>query len=234
MLKVSTKLRKYCSDDLDKFTYFHKTEKGGYAEKDVFLGITVPNIRKVAKEVYLKIELDKVSKLLNSKYHEERLCAVIILVYKMKVADCYEQEQIVDFYIQNADKVNGWDLVDLSAPYILGEYLLNNMDKTKVLYKLSASNNMWIQRISIVSNLPLIKKGEYTHILNLARVYFNTKHDLIQKAVGWMLREVGKKSYETLYDFLCINYNKMPRTMLRYSIEKFDNKTRRKFLKGEI
>lgn len=232
--EIKLELRKYIKEDIDKFKYFHKTGRGGYAEHDVFLGITVPDIRKVAKDIYTKIDFSIVQELLNSKYHEERLCALIILVYKMKKADAKTQKQIVEFYLSNTENINGWDLVDLSAPYILGEYILKNKDKTDILYTLSNSQDMWKQRISIVANWPIIKKGEYYHILELATKHLTTKYDLISKAVGWMLREVGKKNYVVEYEFLKLNYRKMPRTMLRYSIEKFDKVTYQKFLKGEI
>lgn len=234
MLDIKRELRKYINADVDKFKYFHKTDKGGYAENDLFLGIRVPDIRKVAKTVYNEIELIEVQELLNSKYHEERLCALVMLVLKMKKAETKEQEQIVNFYLDNIKNINGWDLVDLSAPYILGEYILKNRDKADILYKLSGSENMWKQRISIVANYTLIKNGEYTHILKLANLHLGTKYDLIQKAVGWMLREVGKKDYIVEYEFLKANYKTMPRTMLRYAIEKFDKLTYQKFLKGEI
>lgn len=234
MLDVKNKLRKYVKEDVDKFKYFHKTDKGGYAEKDIFLGITVPDIRKVAKQVYNEIALNEVQKLLNSKYHEERLCALVILVLKMKKADEKEQQKIVGFYLNNTKNINGWDLVDLSAPYIIGEYILKNKDKADILYTLSDSEDMWKQRISIVANWTIIRKGEYSYILELAEKHLDTKHDLISKAVGWMLREVGKKDYMVEYEFLKNHYKKMPRIMLRYSIEKFDENVRQKFLKGEI
>ena len=234
MLNIKNELRKYVQQDVDKFKYFHKTDKGCYAEQDMFLGITVPDIRKVAKEIYKEITLNDIQELLTSKYHEERLCALIILVLKMKKAEDKEQQLIVEFYLNNAENINGWDLVDLSAPYILGEYILKNKDKVDILYKLSNSQNMWKQRISIVANHPLIKNGEYTHMLKFAELHLSTKYDLIQKAVGWMLREVGKRDYIVEYQFLQENYKKMPRTMLRYSIEKFDKLTYKKFLKGEI
>lgn len=234
MLEIRENLRRYVKQDIDKFKYFHKTGKGDYAEHDLFLGITVLDIRKVAKEVYEDTKLEVVCELLNSKYHEERLCALIILVLKMKKVDNKKQEEIVSFYLENAENISGWDLVDLSAPYVLGEYILKNKEKGYLLYDLSSSSNMWKQRISIVANLALIRKGEYSHILNLATKHLETKHDLIQKAVGWMLREVGKKDYVVEYNFLKQYYKQMPRTMLRYSIERFDENVRQKFLKGEI
>ena len=234
MLDIKSELKKYISDDVDKFKYFHKTSKGGYAENDVFLGITVPNIRTVAKLVYKDISLMELQELLNSKYHEERLCALIILVLKMKKADEKQESEIVQFYLTNLQNINGWDLVDISAPYIIGEYILKHKEKSHILYTLSDSENMWKQRISIVANWSIIRHGEYLHILNLAKQHLNTKHNLIAKAVGWMLREVGKKDYTVEYEFLKNNYTKMSRTMLRYSIERFDEPIRQKFLKGEI
>ena len=234
MLSIKENLRKYQQTDVDKFRYFHKTDKGGYAEKDKFLGIKVPDIRKVVKEIYNKVSLDEVKELLTSEYHEERLCALIILVLKMKKADCMAQQKIVEFYLENIQYINGWDLVDMSAPYILGQYILKNKEKVSILYELSESSDMWKQRISIVANLFIIRSGEYSYILNIATKHLNTKHDLICKAVGWMLREVGKKDYMVEYEFLVNHYTKMPRTMLRYSIERFDESIRQKFLKGEI
>jgi len=234
MLDVKEKIRKYKNKDIDKFKYFHKTCKGGYAECDIFLGIKVPDLRKVAREVYTEISLDEVQQLLSSKYHEERLCALIILVYKMKKANEKEQERIVKFYLDNTQNINGWDLVDLSAPYILGEYILKNKEKNNILYELAACEDMWKKRISIVANWTIIRSGEYSYILKLANEHLDTKYDLIQKAVGWMLREVGKKNYNIEYEFLKAHYKQMPRTMLRYSIEKFEENTRQKFLRGEI
>lgn len=234
MLEVKKELKKYATYDTEKFKYFHKTGKGDYAEFDLFLGITVPNIRKVAKQIYKDCTFGELQELLNSDYHEERLCALIVLVLKMKESNTKEQQEIVEFYLNNAEKINGWDLVDLSAPHILGEYILNNKEKASILYELSNSQDMWKQRISIVANWPIIKKGVYSYILDISTMHLNTKHDLIAKAVGWMLREVGKKDYDIEFEFLKLNYKKMSRTMLRYSIEKFDKITYKKFLKGEI
>ena len=231
---VKQSLRQYMSEDIDKFKYFHKTDKGGYAEHDMFLGIKVPDIRNVAKSVYNEISFSEIQQLLDSKYHEERLCALIILVLKMKKADKEIKDKIVSLYLENTHNINGWDLVDMSAPYILGEYILEDKEKVNMLYDLTDTEDMWKQRISIVANLSIIRSGEYIHILNIAKKHLNTKHDLIKKAVGWMLREVGKKDYNTLYEFLSKWYKQMPRTMLRYSMEKFDKKTYKKFLKGEI
>lgn len=218
----------------EKFKYFHKTDDGGYAENDEFLGITVPNIRKVIKNYYMDINLNEIEELLHSKYHEYRLSALLILTLKMKKVNATEKENIVKLYLKNTQYINGWDLVDLSAHYILGEYLLENLDKIDILYKLANSNILWERRISIVSTWIFIRSGRYIDTLNIGEILLNDKHDLIHKAVGWMLREVGKKDFETEYKFLLKNYKQMPRTMLRYSIEKFEEELRQKFLKGEI
>lgn len=234
MEEIKQELRKYASCEIDKFKYFHKTDEGGYAFNDKFLGITVPNIRKVAKEFVNKVQNEEVVNLLRSMYHEERLCALIILVLKMKTKSFCEKEKILELYLENTKYVNGWDLVDLSAPYILGNLVLEDKSMSKYIYMLAKSKNMWEQRIAIVSNLTLIRKGEFKYLLDIADNFLNSKYDLIHKAVGWTLREIGKKDFNEEYNYLLKNYTKMPRTMLRYAIERFDEPLRQKFLKGEI
>jgi len=231
---VDKRLREYSSGDESKYSIYHKVNEGGYAAHYNFLCVTVPNIRKVAKEIYKKINLQDIDNLFESNYHEVKLCALIILVLKMQKEYKEEQDEIVKYYLKNAEKVDGWDLVDLSAPYIIGKYVLENPNKRDILYELANSDNMWKQRISIVANWTIIRSGEYSYILKLANEHLDTKYDLIQKAVGWMLREVGKKNYNIEYEFLKAHYKQMPRTMLRYSIEKFEENTRQKFLRGEI
>lgn len=235
-MNIKDELRKYAkSDEIEeKFAYFHKTGKGGYAEKDIFIGVTVPDIRKVANEYYKTINLKETENLLHSNYHEERLLALIILTYKMKKAKEDEQKEIIELYINNTDYINGWDLVDLSAHYILGKYLLEHEDKKSILYEFANSNDLWKQRISIISTWIFIRNNKYEDTLKIAEVLLNNEQDLIHKAVGWMLREVGKKDFETEYNFLVKYYKQMPRTMLRYAIEKFDEDLRQKFLKGKI
>ena len=218
----------------EKFKCFHKTNEGAYAQNDEFLGITVPNIRKVIKKYYTDIDLKEVEELLHSNYHEYRLASLLILTLKIKKASIIEKENIVELYLNNTEYINGWDLVDLSAPYVLGSYLLENPDKINVLYKFANSNSLWKKRISIVSTWTFIKNGGYEDTLKIAQILLNDKQDLIHKAVGWMLREVGKKDFDVEYKFLVKNYKQMPRTMLRYSIEKFDENLRQKFLKGGI
>lgn len=235
-MDIKEELRKYAkSDEIEeKFAYFHKTGKGGYAEKDIFIGVTVPDIRKVANEYYKTITLKETENLLHSNYHEERLLALIILTYKMKKAKDNEQKEIIELYIKNTDYINGWDLVDLSSHYTLGKYLLEHEDEKNILYEFANSNNLWKQRISIVSTWIFIRNNKYEDTLKIAEILLNNEHDLIHKAVGWMLREVGKRDFETEYDFLVKYYKQMPRTMLRYSIEKFDEDLRQDFLKGRI
>lgn len=235
-MDIKDELRKYAkSDEIEeKFAYFHKTGKGGYAEKDIFIGVTVPDIRKVANEYYKTITLKETENLLHSNYHEERLLALIILTYKMKKAKENEQKEIIELYINNTEYINGWDLVDLSAHYTLGKYLLEHEDEKGILYDFANSNNLWKQRISIISTWIFIRNNQYEDTLKIAEILLNNEHDLIHKAVGWMLREVGKKDFETEYNFLVKHYKQMPRTMLRYGIEKFDEDLRQDFLKGRI
>lgn len=235
-MNIKDELRKYAkSDEIEeKFAYFHKTGKGGYAEKDIFIGVTVPDIRKVANEYYKDITLKETEDLLHSNYHEERLLALIILTYKMKKAKENEQKEIIELYIDNTEYINGWDLVDLSAHYTLGKYLLEHEDEKGILYDFANSNDLWKQRISIVSTWIFIRNNKYEDTLKIAEILLNNEHDLIHKAVGWMLREVGKKDFDIEYNFLVKRYKQMPRTMLRYSIEKFDEELRQDFLKGRI
>lgn len=234
MQNVKTKLKAYIKDDVEKFKYFHKTDEGGYAACDEFLGITVPDIRKVAKEVYLKVDERELKSLLTSNYHEERLCALIILVLKAKNKNLDKKYEVLKIYLENTKYINGWDLVDLSAPYILGNLVLEDSKISKYIYTLADSKNMWEQRIAIVSNLTLIRKGEFKYLLDIADKFLDSEYDLIHKALGWTLREIGKKDFDKEYNYLIKNYTQMPRTMLRYAIERFDEPLRQKFLKGEI
>ncbi|MBN1168823.1 DNA alkylation repair protein [Candidatus Woesebacteria bacterium] len=223
---------------------FFKTGKGEYGEGDIFLGVTVPNTRKVAKK-YSEIPLEIVGKLVRSKYHEERLLALLILVEKFqKIAKLEKshsirveplqvtKKQIFDLYLRNIRYVNNWDLVDLSAHKIVGAYL-QDKDR-KLLYKLARSNDLWEKRISIISTFWFIKDNDFKDTLKISEILLCDKHDLIHKAVGWTLREVGKKDMKVEEKFLKKYYMKMPRTMLRYAIEKFPENLRKKYLKGKI
>jgi 3-methyladenine DNA glycosylase AlkD len=210
---------------------FFKTGKGQYGEGDIFLGIQVPDSRKIARK-YAGISLDDVLRLLSSKIHEERLVALLIMVEKVKRSDEAGKETLYKKYLENTQYINNWDLVDLSADKIVGSYLF---DKPKdVLYLLAASENLWERRIAVLSTFDFIKKGDYEEILKIAKILLNDRHDLIHKAVGWMLREVGKRcSQKVLEEFLTSNYKQMPRTMLRYAIERLPETLRLQYLKGE-
>ncbi len=213
---------------------FFKTGPGEYGEGDLFLGITVPKQREIAKKYYQNICLEDVEKLIKDKYHEVRLTALIILTYKMKEADLLEQEKIVNLYLKNTRYINNWDLVDTSAHKILGYYLDENKIDRTILYDLAASDDLWQQRIAIISTAYFIDNNDYTDTLSLAKLLLNHNHDLIHKAVGWMLREIGKRDYGVEYKFLLKYYQQMPRTMLRYAIEKFDKNVRESFMKAYI
>lgn len=193
---------------------FFKTGKGEYGEGDKFLGVIVPETRKVAK-ANKNASYELIEALLESEWHECRLCALLILIEKYKKIP----EEAVQFYLCHLKGINNWDLVDLSAPYILGDYLVNRNDR-QILYTLAKSPDMWSQRIAIVSTLMLIRNGQYTDTIALAEQFLTTRHDLIQKATGWMLREVGKRDEPLLVSFLEANSTRMPRTMFRYAIEK--------------
>jgi len=212
---------------------FFKTGKGEYGEGDIFIGITVPESRKIAKK-YLLLQLEEILELLKSKIHEERLIALLILIEKFKKAkkNKVEKRKVFEFYLNNSQHINNWDLVDLSADKIIGEFLFNE-DK-QLLHHYAKSKNIWQRRISIVSTYAFIRKRKFGETLAIAQILINDEHDLIHKAVGWMLREVGKRNSQVLETFLQQHYKIMPRTMLRYSIEKFPKEKRLKYLKGEI
>lgn len=207
---------------------FFKTGLGQYGEGDIFLGIKVPVQRQVA-EKYSDLSLAEIKELLNSKIHEKRLVALLILIKKYKLADENSKKRLVDFYLKNTKHINNWDLVDLSCHYILGDYLLYK--PRQVLYKLAKSKNLWERRIAIISTFVFIRNNEYGDTLKISEILLNDEHDLIHKAVGWMLREVGKMDKAVLEKFLQKHYKNMPRTMLRYAIEKFSQEERKFYLK---
>lgn len=222
--------------NIEKAEYFPKyfnAVPGGYGEGDEFLGITVPDQRKIAKKYYKTIPLHTIEMLLKEPIHEYRFTALVMLVYKFEKARTEtEKKDIVNLYLANLSYINNWDLVDLSADKILGAYFF---DKDKdILYQLARTNHLWKQRIAIMSTFYFIKRHQFNDTLEIAKVLLHHKHDLIQKAVGWMLREIGKRDLLTELNFLKENYQTMPRTMLRYAIEKFEPELRKKFLKGLI
>lgn len=199
---------------------FFKSGKGQYGEGDVFIGVSVPDTRKVAKQ-FVNLSFGEIQQLLNSEVHEHRLAGVLILAYQYPKADEETKQNIFDFYLYNVRKgtVNNWDLVDVTTPNIIGEHLL---DKPRdVLYKLAESKDLWQRRVAIMATFAFIKKGDPVTTIEIAEKLLHDKHDLIHKAVGWMLREMGKRVDEKLLtDFLDKHAYEMPRTMLRYSIEK--------------
>lgn len=214
--------------------WFFKTGPGQYAEGDRFLGVTVPNQRKVAKK-YKDLSLRDVEKLILSPWHEERLTGIFILVSDFIRGDEKTKKDIYDFYMSHTENINNWDLVDSSASYIVGSYLEGKPEKMAVLQKLASSSMLWERRIAMIATLKYIVDGRADEALVIAEKLIDDKHDLIQKAVGWMLREVGKRvDRQLLVSFLSEHYKTMPRTALRYAIEHFDEPTRQKYLKGLI
>lgn len=209
---------------------FFKTGKGEYGQGDLFLGIVVPSQRKVAKK-YPNLKLSELQTLLSSKIHEFRLTSLFILIDKYKKADENEKKEIVQFYLSNTKNINNWDLVDLSAPNILGDYF-KNKDKS-IIYKLADSHHLWEKRIAILSTFAFIRNNMFEDALKLSEILIKDNHDLIHKAIGWMLREIGKRNLKIEEDFLKKHYKTMPRTMLRYAIERFPEQKRKQYLNGK-
>jgi len=202
---------------------FFKTGKGEYGEGDVFLGLTMPQQREIAKN-YLALSFSQIQKLLDSKLHEHRMQAGIILTGKAKE----KPEETFNFYIKNAKKFDNWDLVDVTCIQVVGNFLLDK-DKAR-LYKLTKSKNLWEKRIAIVSTYSFIRKNQFGDAIKISELLLKDKHDLIHKAIGWMLREIGKRDKTILEDFLKTNYKSIPRTTLRYAIERFPEKERKQWL----
>jgi 3-methyladenine DNA glycosylase AlkD len=206
---------------------FFKTGAGQYGEGDRFLGIRVPDIRRIARESR-GIPLDQIETLLHDPWHEVRLLGVVLLGDAYKRGSLEERNAIFRIYLANAKRINNWDLVDLSAPNVVGAHLLTR-SRTR-LDRLARSKNLWERRIAIVSTAAFIREKQLGDTLRIARILMNDRHDLIHKAVGWMLREVGKRDRATLEAFLDEHAHEMPRTMLRYAIEKFSAADRRRFM----
>ncbi|WP_226063526.1 DNA alkylation repair protein [Kaistella polysaccharea] len=213
---------------------FFKTGKGQYAEGDQFIGVSVPDQRKIAKAYFPKISFPELKDLLASEIHEYRHCALLMLVAKFEKSKTSNQRrEIADFYVKNRQHINNWDLVDSSCYKILGQYRFENKDDS-ILLDLSDEDNLWSQRIAVVSTMFHVKKGSFDLLKDLVIKNLNHEHDLMQKANGWLLREMGKKNERELLDFLNRHYKKMPRTTLRYSIEKLDENLRQDYLKSRI
>jgi len=220
--------KNYSKERAEHSKRFFKTGVGEYGEGDIFLGLSVPKQRVLAGK-YSNLSMSQIQKLLDSEIHEYRLIAGLILIKKFEK----DPEVIFNFYIKNARRFNNWDLVDLTAPRIVGNFLKDK--NKKIIYNLARSKNIWEKRIAIVSTLYfIVKENNFSDTLKISEIILGDSHDLIHKAVGWMLREVGKRNVELLKDFLKINYKKIPRTTLRYSIERFSEEERKKFLKGNF
>lgn len=205
------------------FPKFFKAGKGEYGEGDRFLGVTVPNIRAIAK-LHKDISIEEIRELIQSEWHEVRLCALIIMVEKSKKKDEALRKELFNLYLSQTKRINNWNLVDLSCRFIIGEYLL---DKSRdILYQLAQSSLLWDNRIAIVSTYAFIRKGQLEDTYALSDLMMQHPHDLMHKAIGWMLREAGKRDSERLYDYVMSHRADMPRTMLRYAIEKFSPKER--------
>jgi 3-methyladenine DNA glycosylase AlkD len=229
--QIQGRLRQFATGEKAKVLQrFFKTGPGEYGEGDVFLGVVVPDIRRVAKE-FQNAPLDEITKLLASSVHEERLLALLMLVQAYARGGDSLQRKIYSLYLKNTKYINNWDLVDLSAPNIVGAYLL---DKSRMpLYAFARSKNLWKRRIAILATFQFIKQNDFHDTLGISKLLLRDDHDLLHKAVGWMLREVGKRDVIAEETFLRLHYKKMPRTMLRYAIERFPEGKRRKIMDGK-
>ena len=229
---IQLKLRKLEDREKGRFLQkFFKTGRGEYGEGDLFLGIRVPEVRKLAKQCR-GLPAREVLQLLRSSFHEERLLALLILAGAYPRADDSARKTIYKIYLGNTKSINNWDLVDISAPSIMGGYLL---DKSKrPLYRLAKSKSLWERRIAVMATFTFIRHNRFAETLKISRMLLADKENLIHKAVGWMLREVGKRSPQIEEDFLKRYHQRMPRTMLRYAIEKFPDAKRKKFLEGKF
>jgi 3-methyladenine DNA glycosylase AlkD len=229
---IQNSLRRYASPERKiNVERFFKTGKGQYGEGDEFIGVSNPDVRKVARE-YKDISLDEIELLLHSPIHEDRLCALIILVNQNTKANPEAQKTIVNLYIVNLAFINNWDLVDLSAHYILGKAIYDGIQSKDILDTLAHSPILWERRVAIISTFYFIHKGNIDDTLRLSKVLLTDKEDLMHKAVGWALREAWKKDAPRVEEFLQENYSHIPRTTLRYAIERIEENKRKRFLKG--
>ena len=230
--EIQKKLRELGNKDkAKKHQRFFKTGPGEYGEGDIFIGVTVPELRKRANE-YKTITLKEVKQLLHSSIHEERLLSLFILIHRYSKRDESEKRRVYELYLKNTKFINNWDLVDSSAGQIVGAFLFDKSKKP--LYDLVKSDNLWERRISIISTSYFIKRNQFSDTLKISKILLSDEEDLIHKAVGWMLREVGKRDMSVEEIFLKNHYKNMPRTMLRYAIEKFPESKRQRYLKGKI
>lgn len=231
ILEIRNCLESLITLSTEKATMFFKTGKGEYAQHDTFMGVTVPNLRKIAKQ-FCNLAFCDLQILLFSKINEERLLALIILTNQFKNSSHLHQKEIYNFYLQNIKCVNNWNLVDSSAHLIMGAYLWDKYEDKKILLKLAQSNIMWERRIAIVATWYFIRNNSLDWTFEIVELVLDDEHDLIHKAAGWMLREVGKKEPKALVTFLSKYATIMPRTMLRYAIERFSDVERKRYLLG--
>ncbi|NEQ51872.1 MAG: DNA alkylation repair protein [Leptolyngbya sp. SIO3F4] len=230
--EISQKLRQLADPAIAEHSKrFFKTGEGEYGEGDRFLGIRVPVLREQAKK-YKTVSLVEIQSLLESIFHEERFCALLLLVQKFKKANESEKSEIYRFYLNNTRYINNWDLVDTSAHHIVGPYL-DAKDK-QPLYELAKSNSLWDRRIAIMATFHFIRNKHFDEALGISHQLITDEQELIHKAVGWMLREIGKRDLAVEKMFLNAHYKKMPRTMLRYAIEKFPVEERQQYLEGLV
>ena len=230
--EIKSRLRKLANKQTAKaLRWFFKTGPGEYGEGDVFIGIKVPSLRKLAAE-FENTPLKTVRALMKSKVHEERTLALMILVRQFAKGDHKLRQRIYDFYLAQTRFINNWDLVDGSAPYIVGPFLWEG-DRTQ-LHILAKSSSLWERRIAILSTLYFIRQNDFADALKVSELLLGDEHDLIHKAAGWMLREIGKRDLSVEESFLKRHYRQMPRTMLRYAIERFPESKRREYLLGEV
>jgi len=232
LLSIRNELRKLADKEIAEHSQrFFKTGDGQYGEGDRFLGIRVPVLRRLVRE-HQRISIEETSLLLKSQFHEERLLSLLMLINIFKKVNEEDKEIIYNLYLNSIKFVNNWDLVDCSAEHIVGAYLRER--NKQPIYDLANSKSLWKRRISMMSTFHFIKNREFIESLKVSEILLHDQEDLIHKAVGWMLREIGKRDIRTEEDFLKKHYKSMPRTMLRYAIEKFPEERRKKYLKGKI
>ncbi len=232
-MKARGEIRELANKEIAQHSLrFFKTDKGEYGHGDLFLGVRAPKIRLIAKK-HIDISITDMKTLIQSKYHEERFLGLIIIVNKYaKTKDKKNRNQLYKIYVSSFKYINNWNLVDVTCPHVTGKHLIDK-DRT-ILYKWAKSEDLWTKRIAMVSTFSFIRKNDLEDTFKIAEILLQDKHDLIHKAVGWMLREAGKRDIKKEEAFLKKHYKTMPRTMLRYSIEKFPETKRQKYLKGTI
>jgi 3-methyladenine DNA glycosylase AlkD len=217
---------------------FFKTGPGEYSEGDIFIGAKNPDVKKLVNKYKKEITLEDTLYFLKNKIHSYRFFALEVLKYKYEKGDENNQKEIIRIYLDNIKHINNWDLVDISAPHLLGDYLLNYPNERdinkEILFKLAKKNDLWENRIAILSTFAFIRNNHYKDFFKIADLLINHKHDLIHKALGWMLREIWKRNNLVAEKYIKDNYDKLPRTTLRYAIEKMDEKKRKSYLKGKF